>query len=132
MAITLTTLMLLAATMWGETEVLHSEEADLMVFEVAWNRRLDPRFPNDLHQVLLEGFNGWRRVDLDNIPTRYIGLAARCLCGEHRWYHPGLYLLSEQDLRGIGGVTHPPLKRIRRGNFAVYLYEEWPGTPQWR
>jgi len=123
----LCTVLLLAATMQGETEILHSDEAALAVYEVAWNRRMDPRFPDDLRKVLEDGFNGWRRIRyVKDIDRRYIGLACRALVGEHRWTHKALYMLSGDDLVALGGVADPPLKHWRNGRWAVYLYEEWP------
>ena len=121
----MTTLMLLAAVMMGETEVLDSDAAALAIFEVAMNRVRDDRFPDDLHTVLLEGFNGWRRVK-GTPDARYIRLACRALAGEHRWDHGGLYMLSWDDLVELGGVNQPPLKVYRNGRWAVYLFADWP------
>jgi len=126
MTFTLTILLLLAVTMQGEVEVLDNDAAALAVYEVAMNRVEDSRFPDALHEVLVSGFNGWRRLSPSRLDERYLDLAATALRSGHNWDHKALYMLSVDDCRGLGADTARAVRSYRRGRWAVYLYEEWP------
>lgn len=120
--------LLLAMTMQGEVAILGNDTAALAVAEVAMNRASSSKcFGDDICEVLVTGFYGWRAVSPSDVNERYLRLARQFLDGEHEWDHNALYMLSADDCRRLGVDTGDAVKSFRRGRWAVYLFEEWLG-----
>lgn len=121
--------LLLALTMQGEVEVLHSDSAALAVGEVAMNRALATHEGVDngaFRRELLYGFNGWRRIRLSELDPRYVDLARDFLGGKHEWDHNARFMLSSNDCVWLRADTSKAVKSFKRGIWSVYLFEEWP------